>query len=194
MFSFMKKKLQLGDRVLNLGKTPGPNDYKEGTVIEISANETVRIRYDDNNTGRGEMHYYKFIKHDKDFMKFKKGQKVKIIADSTSHGGSIGMVVTIKNLYDGKSDVYYVEEFSSYINEADMKKYDPKAPINFLLKYDLKSDPLEECATLEEVKERIEELVKNKDENGLKLDSITIYEIKSVKKITIETKVEIKGI
>ena len=62
----------------------------------------------------------------------------------------------------------------------------------FLLKYDLDEDPIEEFATMLEVKKRIKELVK--DESSLKRDSIVVYAIKSKTKVTLEDKVVIKGI
>jgi hypothetical protein len=63
------------------------------------------------------------------------------------------------------------------------------APVNFLLKYDLDEDPIEEFETMEQVKERIKELAKRSD---LKRDSIVIYEVKKKRTVTIETKINIK--
>ncbi len=73
-------------------------------------------------------------------------------------------------------------------------KADKPKPVNFLLKYDLDTDPVEEYATLKEVKARIADLVKNEKTNRFKRDSIVVYEIKKVTRVKVETSVSIKGI
>lgn len=64
----------------------------------------------------------------------------------------------------------------------------PKA--NFLLKYDLDEDPIEEYETMKEVEERITWLVENK--RSLRRDSIIIYEIKAKHEVTVATKISKK--
>ena len=63
------------------------------------------------------------------------------------------------------------------------------APVNFLLKYDLDKDPIEEYETMEQVKDRIKVLSERSD---LKRDSIVVYEIKRKKMVSIETKIKFK--
>lgn len=66
-----------------------------------------------------------------------------------------------------------------------------KAPkVNFLLKYDLDQDPIEEFETMEQVKERIDYLVKN--ERSLRKESMVVYEVKRKKVVSVETKISIK--
>lgn len=62
-------------------------------------------------------------------------------------------------------------------------------PVKFLLKYDLYEDPIEEFSTMDEVKERIDYLVKN--ESSLKRDSMIVYEIKSRKTVSVQTKIKL---
>lgn len=61
----------------------------------------------------------------------------------------------------------------------------PKA--NFLLKYDLDEDPIEEYETMKQVDDRIKYLVENVRE--LKKESIIIYEIKKKHRVTISTRI-----
>jgi len=64
----------------------------------------------------------------------------------------------------------------------------PKAPkANFLLKYDLDEDPIEEYETMKQVDDRIKYLVENVQE--LKKESIVIYEIKKKHRVTISTRI-----
>lgn len=60
----------------------------------------------------------------------------------------------------------------------------------FILQYELDEDPFELFYTMDEVKKRIDNLVKNKE--SLKLDSIKIYEIKNVKTVKVTKVVSIK--
>lgn len=78
--------------------------------------------------------------------------------------------------------------------DGEVVKSGKQLPVKFLLRYDLHSDPVEEYATLKEVKARIAELVKNEKVNGLKRDSIRVYEIKKTYPVKVETAVTIKGI
>ena len=74
------------------------------------------------------------------------------------------------------------EETRKKLRDARYGGKEPK--VNFLLKYDLDEDPIEEFETLNKVKERIKELMKNDD---LDRDSIVIYEIKSKKEVEPKT-------
>jgi hypothetical protein len=62
-------------------------------------------------------------------------------------------------------------------------------PVKFLLKYDLDEDPIEEFSTMDEVKERIDYLVKN--ERSLKRDSMVVYEIKKRWTASVSTKIKL---
>lgn len=63
--------------------------------------------------------------------------------------------------------------------------------VNFLLKYDLDSDPIEEFETMPQVKKRIKELSTRSD---LRKDSIKVYLIKSVKAVQIKRNISIIGL
>ncbi len=126
--------------------------------------------------------------------KFKVGDSLKqALAGNSPH--TIGEVIVISKVsgkdYDTNrgyfSEDYLVKNYTLVKSQKDMK-------VNFLLRYDLKADPIEEFETMKEVKARIRELVKDKDRNGLKLDSIRVYEVKSATKVVVETSVVIKGI
>lgn len=67
-------------------------------------------------------------------------------------------------------------------------------PVNFILKYDLDEDPVEEFETMVEVNARIKRLVDEREDNGLQLDSIFIYEVVNKSQAIIEVKptIEIK--
>lgn len=62
--------------------------------------------------------------------------------------------------------------------------------VNFLLKYDLDEGPIEEFETMDQVKERIDYLVKN--ESSLKKDSMVVYEVKRKKVVSVQTKITMK--
>lgn len=129
---------------------------------------------------------------------YKVGDRVVVVSNTCSHGLSIGEITTLKSRkteFDSSSDRAWTNTSNScYIQESNFKLAIPMGKVKFLLKYDLESDPVEEFETLAKVKERIEELVKDKDKNSLKLDSMVVYEINSVKKITVEISAVIKGI
>jgi len=60
--------------------------------------------------------------------------------------------------------------------------------VNFLLKYDLIEDPIEEFETMKQVEDRIKELLEMED--YLDKETIMIYEVKSVKRAKIKTVIE----
>ncbi len=64
--------------------------------------------------------------------------------------------------------------------------------VNFLLKYDLDTDLVEEFETMKEVQERIKELVETKTD--LYTDSMVIYEIKAKKLVSVDTRISIKPV
>lgn len=82
---------------------------------------------------------------------------------------------------------YFEKEEEKIIPVAKFLKGYKEPKVNFLLKYELDEDPVEEFETMKEVEKRIKELLDNED---LKKDSLVVYEIKSVKKVKLETKVK----
>jgi len=132
--------------------------------------------------------------------KFKVGDKVKVIKtiDRDGHDqpsnhhliGKIGKVVEVR-----KSDTvfpYRIDGIGSDDRFSARELQRAKVgPTKFILKYELESDPIEEFSSLAEVKERIHAIAL--DEN-LKKDSIVLYEIKKVSKISVKTHVVIEGI
>lgn len=118
------------------------------------------------------------LSKDSDAGDYKKGEKVYITEVNDDDDFPYVVSKQRGSTSDGYGDYDYVKE--DYILTAG------KIPkVNFLLKYDLDEDPVEEFETMAEVKDRIAELVKT--EETLKQDSIVVYEVKSVKraKITI---------
>ena len=151
-------------------------------------------------------------------MKFKVGDKVKYNdADGsnyhfegsagTAKKGDVFVISVVDDRDDNESlDTIYSVKGSHSENRAlwyDMEKnFDlvkrgngktPKAPkINFLLKYDLDVDPVEEFETIKQIKVRIRELIKE----GKNPHNIKVYEVKNVKEVELNKKtvVTIKGI
>jgi len=87
------------------------------------------------------------------------------------------------------SNTYY------FVNDDDIKliskgKTMKPKKVNFLLKYDLDEDPIEEFETMKEVDARIKELIE--EEDSLQKDSIVIYEVKAKHKVTVATKISKK--
>lgn len=64
------------------------------------------------------------------------------------------------------------------------------APPKFLLRYDRESDPVEEFATLPEVRTRVKELLSDR---SVKRDSFKVYEIKNVLKVKVDERVSISA-
>jgi hypothetical protein len=92
---------------------------------------------------------------------------------------------------DGTTSAWYSSD-CTLIKQAKGKRGRPRTkpkPIKFLLKYDLDEDPIEEFSTMDEVRERIDYLVKN--ERSLKRDSMVVYEIRSKKTVSVETKIKL---
>ena len=131
---------------------------------------------------------------------FKIGDEARIKTwQDTLHGFEVGDVVKITGIAEGRRNLVVETNRGNrgYANESDLEIINSKrgrprikpAPVNFLLKYDLDEDPIEEFETLAQVKERIKELSTRSD---LKRDSIVIYHIKKKQLATIKTKVTIK--
>jgi hypothetical protein len=92
---------------------------------------------------------------------------------------------------DGDYEIKDEGEEISNVNESCLslvKDYKHKQ-VKFLLKYDLDIDPIEEYESMEEVRTRIQYLLDNEDSSDK--DSIVVYEIKSVHKVTISNKITI---
>lgn len=89
-----------------------------------------------------------------------------------------------------------LDECACCFEDEHLKPYKTSKPIkapkvNFLLKYDLDVDPVEEFETLAQVKKRIQELAKC---SNLKRNSLIVYAVKSRKPVELVDKVQIKGI
>lgn len=138
-------------------------------------------------------------------MKYKIGDKVLIRKDLVTDECGSDSVVSEMLKYRGKiatikryTDIAYMIDLDGgswgWTNEMFKGKVDGKkikAPkVNFLLKYDLDEDPIEEFETMKEVDERINWLVEN--ESSLRKDSIVIYEVKAKHQVSIETKINKK--
>ncbi|MDQ3816302.1 MAG: hypothetical protein M3362_01260 [Acidobacteriota bacterium] len=132
---------------------------------------------------------------------FKVGDRVRIKKSSVYAHQNSGNGVIIGESSDGWVTVKFDDGYdNSYIADRDLesvtgkgKRGRPrtKAPkVNFLLKYDLDEDPIEEFETMDQVKERIDHLVKN--ESSLKKESMVVYEVKRKKVVSIQTKITMK--
>ena len=138
--------------------------------------------------------------------KYKVGDRVRTLNFKRSGGddakiGATGHIVQVKgeDRYNMKFDNNTWPDYAVTDSEIELVKTSKggkiiKKKVNFLLKYDLDTDPVEEFETLKEVKARIADLVKNEKTNRLKRDSIVVYEIRKVTKVKIETSVSIKGL
>jgi len=126
-------------------------------------------------------------------MKFKKGDRVKIARAIIGEDDKyVGRVFTV-NKYDEDSEMYLLNNCSVGMKESQLTKVSgggSNKPVRFLLQYELDEDPIEEFSTMEEVNERIKELVE--EEEDLNRDSMVVYEIKSKKTVKVETKITIK--
>lgn len=110
---------------------------------------------------------------------FKVGDKVRVIKVDEDNDIKIGSIGTITDKDDD-------EWFST--NQLELASIKPR-PVNFLLKYDLNEDPIEEFETMDQVNDRIKALLERSD---LKRDSMVVYEIKSKRAVSIETKIKFK--
>jgi hypothetical protein len=139
----------------------------------------------------------------------KKGMEIRYKSDNT-HGVETGVIDYIDykdmeqplritdgdgnkfwKLSKGIRDIGIVKDENGISFKGKRGRPRTKAPkVNFLLKYDLDEDPIEEFETIEQVKDRIDYLVKN--ERSLKKDSIIVYEVKRKKVVSIETKITMK--
>jgi len=134
-------------------------------------------------------------------MKFKKGDKVKLKRECS---GSIpGVIYTLKDKgTDGENIGGWLWAWDkntgnhcgcscedNFILLTKMGKEKKEKTVKYLLKYDqYDEDPIEEFATLDEVKERVEELIEG--DNGTILSSVKVYEVKSIAKV--ETQIVFK--
>lgn len=128
---------------------------------------------------------------------FKKGDKVKVteLMDGDEECGMrLGQILTITADQEDEDDDVYVgfgrdNEYAMCDDQIELvgSHQAKQKPINFLLKYDLDEDPVEEFSTLPEVKKRIAELVA--EEEDLQKDSIVVYELKRKINVKLSTKV-----
>jgi hypothetical protein len=124
--------------------------------------------------------------------KFKKGDRVKVIEQASAASvGEIGIVTE-------ESPVPWVRfpDRKTVIHESRLElapktgRVEKAAKVNFLLKYDLDEDPIEEFETMKQVNKRIKELL---EVETLKCDSVVVYEIKSKKTVEFETGFKLKA-
>jgi len=121
-------------------------------------------------------------------VKFKIGNRVQNIcvlpAEEQPNKGKFGIIKGIDS--DGTVYVTYEDGMrgSSLTPEEDYKIVGAKA-VNFILKYDLDEDPIEEFETIEEVEKRIDFLVEHV--SSLKKDSMVIYEVAKKYKVNVKT-------
>jgi len=137
---------------------------------------------------------------------FKRGDKVRCIKyDNDSAGGSgwqegYEFIITgIDKSFDDRGQICWGGHntngvYSNYLELVNNKgtsrhKATKPRPVNFLLKYDLDEDPIEEFETMAQVKERIDYLVQN--ERSLKRDSIVVYTIKKKQRVTVKTNISL---
>ena len=90
------------------------------------------------------------------------------------------------------------DDFEDYKDQYTLKTLDkyiknPKkqTKVNFLLKYDLDEDPIEEFETMKEVEARIKELL-IEHEDDLQRDSIKIYGINTIHQVELKTSISIR--
>ncbi len=121
-------------------------------------------------------------------MKFKKGDKVRAIDNYLEVRK--GDVLTVKSGPKGNvgGGNYYFKEVGQVMLGNDLELL-PAKPLKFLLRYEIDEDPIEEFASLPAVRKRVKELV---DKHGESVHSFKVYEIKSVKEVSISRRIEIK--
>lgn len=145
-------------------------------------------------------------------MKFKKGDEVEIVSTGgryTGYGdwakkkklknwkkgdhqvvGNCGIITATGKHEDGITDICSVKVNGkeTIYTISSVRKLSRESKINFLLQYELDEDPWEEFETMPQVRKRIKELLERDD---LKEDSMVVYEVKSVKKVTITKSIRI---
>jgi len=134
-------------------------------------------------------------------VKFKVGDMVDIVKStyegrphlpSQKYVGKIGKITEIDNeaFYPINVKVKGLGE-QAFVS-SDLKLSGKKEPkINFLLQYELEEDPIEEFETEKEVKDRIKELSERRD---LQEDSLIVYDVSRVRKITLKRELVIEGL
>lgn len=192
--------LEVGDEV-RIGNDASSEYQGRKGIIQRSADGDgdLRVNIPELNT----YSYFKersltFVKKGKTF---KVNDEVEVFGDMDGNFKTKRAVITEVNYRDNKNRYLFkcIEAENRHFNEInsaygfDMKILKKGKPfkVNFLLKYDLDSDPVEEYETMAQVKKRIKELSSRSD---LRRDSIKVYFIKSVKKIEIKRSISIVGL
>ena len=137
--------------------------------------------------------------------KFKLGQTVKIISatyegkpdpDGKRYIGKIGKITSVSEneigSYPYEVKVMGLDKMNFMGLDLKLIEKGKEPKVNFLLKYDLDEDPIEEFETAQEVKKRIIKLAEEEEES-LQEDSIIVYEIKAVYPIILKKEVKIEG-
>lgn len=119
---------------------------------------------------------------------FKVGDKVRVKSTETNWGrqGTVGVITEEQDelnrwrvefdTVDHSGDKYLLLTSE----KPELLKGQKLRAVKFLLKYDLDEDPIEEFETIEQVNERIKELLQRSD---LRKDSMVVYEIKAKKSV-----------
>ena len=125
--------------------------------------------------------------------KFKVGDEVYIDPMSDRLAGRKCKVVKVQ--IDGSNQWYQVSDgettrwpWNKYVLPVDAKEPLELAssPVQFILQYELDSDPFETFATMKDVEARIKELAARPD---LKRESIKVYEVAKTYSVKLDTKV-----
>jgi hypothetical protein len=130
---------------------------------------------------------------------FKIGDRVKVVNDKMASTENIGTYGKITELYeDGYYDIELEgmrenEDDTDYVAKGDIEKVNKNTKsksikVNFLLKYDLDEDPIEEFETMKQVNARIKELL---EDESLDRNSMVVYEVKAKKTVKFDTKIVI---
>lgn len=135
--------------------------------------------------------------------KFKIGDKVRTISSKQNYSHRrVGYEFVIEEIHHDKGyPTWYREKrgVASGVAETSlelvkikntMAKNSKEPKINFLLQYELEEDPIEEYETEQQVKDRIKELSEISD---LQEDSIVVYDVSRVRKISLKRELVIEG-
>ena len=124
--------------------------------------------------------------------KFKVRDKVRCIGerdDKEGMGWEKGLEFMIETV-GSSGNVYFPAKNNDGVFEDYLELVTNTKPIKFLLQYERDEGPIEEFATLVEIRKRIKELTKDSE---VKQDSFVIYEIKKVYNVEITKQVNLKS-
>jgi hypothetical protein len=108
--------------------------------------------------------------------------------DVNTVAGTQGVWLQFKGVDTSNNEFAFHENYYELVTD-DKEKL--KEPVNFILQYELDTDPFETFATMKEVEARIKELAKRTD---LKRESIKVYEIAKTFDVKLETRIIFGGV